>query len=156
MVEVENRLKDNLGVCGCGCQAEGVLRVRPWRDGVRCVKHGCPCRRCMGKASKRRGSRGQAKASNALGMPRSSIRPGHEELAGGTVRWEHKEGATVAGPVLTKFLASEAQSEASRSTGDHRPFVATFGHKGRQVAVVDVNDLPEVVAALAVQLGMTA
>lgn len=154
VVQVVPRFKDNLGVCGCGCQIEGVLRVKPWRDGVRCVRT-CTCNRCRGRRNRSKGQRGQAKASTALGMPRSTIRVGHEEFSGGTVRWEHKDGAQ-AKPIITRFRLSEAQSEAARATGDHRPFVATFGHDGRLLAVVDVNDLPEVVAALATQLGMNA
>lgn len=138
--------------CQCGCGASGQLRTSTYRDGSRHVRR-CACSRCRGLRSKRKGQRGQAAASTGLGMPRSSIRPGHEELAGGTVRWEHKQGAQ-AGPVITRYRLSRAQSEAERSTGDHRPFVATFGHDGVTVAVIDLEHLPEAVAALAEQLGM--
>lgn len=156
MTEVENRLKDNLGVCGCGCGNEGVLRARPWRGGVRCVRHGCPCRRCLGGRSNRNGKRRQAKAVTALGVPRSSINPGHEEFLGGTVRLEVKAGAQ-AGPVWTKYLASEQQSNAARAVGDHRPFVACFEPKGTTdgLIVFRRSEVAEVVAALAEQLGMT-
>lgn len=153
MPEVETFMKPAPEDCACGCGVAGQLRASTYRDGSRHVRR-CACNRCRGLRSKRKGQRGQAKASTELGMPRSSIRPGHEELAGGTVRWEHKHGKQ-AGPVITRYRSSRAQSEAERSTGDNRPFVATFGHDGLSVAVIDLEHLAEAVAALAEQLGMT-
>ena len=157
--QVEPRLKDNLGRCGCGlekCGKEGVLRAKPWRDGVRCVKHGCPCRRCLGGRSKRQGGRAQRKAAQALGVPRvGSLRPGHEEHYAGAVRLEVKSGAQAL-PVWTRYLAAEAQSNAARSVGDNRPFVACFEPKDTTdgLIVFRRSALAETVAAIAEQLGM--
>lgn len=152
MTQVEPRFKqDNLGPCGCGCGKEGVLRAKAHRDGTRCVRTGCRCKRCQGLRNRRGGQRAQTKAARALGIARSSLSPGHEELMPGTLRWEHKSGAN-AGPVITKFLASRSQSEAQRPVGDLRPFVATFSHRGVMVAVVDLGDLADVAVAFLEQL----
>lgn len=147
-----------VGECGCGCGGFGTLRTKPWRsNGVTCLKRGCPCRQCMGRASKSRGQKRQAKATTALGVPRSSIHPGHEEFLGGTVRIEVKSGMQAL-PVWTKYLASEAQSNAARAVGDNRPFVACFEPKGTTdgLVVFRRSELEQVVAALAEQLGMVS
>lgn len=149
--EIQSYFKNNVGVCGCGCGLEGVLRAKPWRDQSRCVKRGCTCRRCRGLRNKRKGARGQVAAMRALGVPASTIHPGHEELVQGlAVRWEHKTGHQ-SSPVITRYRLSKAQSEAQRARGDNRPFVATFAHDGTQVAVVDLTELAAVVWALAEQ-----
>jgi hypothetical protein len=82
------------------------------------------------------------------------LSPGHEEFLGGSVRVEVKAGAQVK-PVFTKFLASEAQSEAARPVGDHRPFVAVFMPEGTSdgLAVVRLSALHEFAAALVEQWG---
>lgn len=148
---------DYVGDCGCGCGASGVLRVKPWRsNGVRCVKRGCPCRQCLGKRSKQMGARRQSKAATALGVPRTALRPGHEEHMGGAVRIEVKAGAQAI-PVWTRFLAAEAQSEAARARGDNRPFVACFEPRDSSdgLVVFRRSKLDETVAALAENLGLT-
>lgn len=152
--DVSPNFKDPLVSCPCGCGAEGRLRVKPWRDGSNCNRNCKGCAHCKGLRSRRRGARGQAKASNLLGIPASSLRPGHEEFARGAVLWEHKEGAQ-SRPVLTRYHLSREQAEAARAVGDHRPFVATFGYDGTTVAVFDLKAGPEVVAALAEMYGMT-
>lgn len=142
--------------CACGCGVVGTPRTRKAKDGSYHVRK-CSGFCCRGSRSRTLGRKGQARASNLLNMPKANtLRPGHEEHAGGPVRWEHKEGKTHAGPVLTKFLASEAQSAEARAVGDERPFVATFGHGKRVVAVFDLEDGPQVVAALAEAYGMTS
>lgn len=146
-----------VGDCGCGCGGFGTLRTKPWRsNGVTCLKRGCPCRQCLGGRSKRSGAKRQAKATTALGVPRSSIRAGHEEFLGGTVRIEVKSGAQTL-PVWTRYLAAEAQSNEARSIGDHRPFVACFEPKGTTdgLIVFRRSEVEQVVAALAEQLGVT-
>lgn len=142
-----------IGACGCGCGVEGTLRARPWRDGTRCVKSGCRCNHCRGRANRSMGAKRQARAAQGLGMPVSSLRPGHEEHMAGAVRIEVKGGAQ-ARPVWTRFLASEAQSEAQRPRGDHRPFVACFESDGTTEGLVVIrrSKLAETVAALASQL----
>lgn len=83
------------------------------------------------------------------------MRPGHEEHLPGSVRIEVKSGAQ-AGPVWTAYLKSEAQSEAARSIGDTRPFVASFEPKGTSdgLVVFRRSKLLETVAAMAEQLGI--
>lgn len=157
MTDVTPNLKP-VGTCGCGCGREGTLRVKPWRDGTVCVTRGCDCARCRGKRNKRLGQRKQARAVSALGVPRSSLHPGHEEFLGGTVRVEVKSGTKHADPVWTKYRASEAQSEAQRPVGDHRPFVALFmpADSSDGLVVFRLSRLDETLMALAEQRGLVA
>jgi len=140
--------KDNQGECGCGCGAYGTLK-KPNRAGVSCVARKCKCRSCIGLANKRKGQRKQAKAVTALGIPRSSIHPGHEEFLGGAVRVEVKSGAQIK-PAVTAYLRCEAQSEAQRPIGDHRPFAAVAMPDGMSdgVVMVRLSALHEFVAAM--------
>lgn len=149
---VTPNLKPAPAECGCGCGLEGVLRTRPWRDGVVCVKRGCSCRRCLGKRSRAKGDDKARRARKALGIPGANTR--HEELLGGGVRWEAKAGAQIQ-PMWTAFLKAWAQSEEQRAIGDHRPFVMTAApdNTKEQLFSCRLSDLPEVVAALAEQLG---
>ena len=154
----EPNFKTNVGECGCGCGEFGALK-KPWRsNGVSCVKAKCRCRQCLGGGSKRKGQRKQSKATTALGIPRSSISPGHEEFLAGTVRVEVKAGKSQAGPVWTKYLLSEAQSEAARPFGDNRPFVALFMPDGSSdgLVVFRLSKLDETVVAIAEQRGLVA
>lgn len=133
--------------CECGCGLAGTAK-KPNRAGVRCVR-GCKCRSCMGRANKRKGLRKQAKAVTALGIPRSSIHPGHEEFLGGAVRVEVKSGGQVK-PAVTAYLRCEAQSEEQRPIGDHRPFCAVAMPDGSSdgVVMVRLSSLHEFVAAM--------
>lgn len=147
MNDVTPNLKDK-AECGCGCGAYGTLK-KPSRDGTRCVARACKCPRCRGRNNKRKGQRKQAKAVTALGIPRSSIHPGHEEFLPGALRVEVKAGAQIK-PAVTAFLKCEAQSEQARPAGDHRPFTAVFCPDGssRMFAMFDLADLNEFVAAV--------
>lgn len=149
--------KENQGDCGCGCGAYGTLK-RENRAGVRCVARKCKCRSCMGRANKRKGQRKQAKAVTALGIPRSSIHPGHEEFLPGALRVEVKATKREAGPTFTAFLRCELQSEAARPIGDHRPFVAVMMPEGTSdgLVVCRLSSLHEVVAALVENWGDAA
>lgn len=92
------------------------------RDG----KHprGCKCRPCIGRRNRRSGREKQTAARKALGVvDRFQSRLGDEE--NWRLPWarvEVKSGAQV-GPIATRFLKAEAQSEAARPVGDLRPFV---------------------------------
>ena len=123
------------------------------RDGMRRVR-GCGDPVARGKRNKRKGQRKQARATTALGVPRSSIRPGHEEFLPGTVRIEVKAGAQVR-PMHTAFLRGETQSEAARPFGDHRPFVfvAMPDGEGDGLVAFRLSVLREVVAAFVEQFG---
>ena len=136
--------------CGCGCGMAGTPK-KANRKGVRCVR-GCTCPSCRGRANKRKGQRKQAKAVTALGIPRSSIHPGHEEFLGGAIRVEVKAGGQVK-PAVTAYLRCEAQSEAARPIGDHRPFVAVAMPDGSSdgIAMVRLSALHEFVAAMVEQ-----
>lgn len=134
------------------CPVFGTL-LPASRDGRRRVR-GCDDAVARGKRNKTKGRRKQATAVRALGIPRSNLSPGHEELLGGTVRTEVKAGAQVK-PVLTKFLAMEAQSEAARPVGDHRPFVAVVMPDGMSdgIALIRLSALHDAACALVEQWG---
>ena len=136
------------GECGCGCGLFGTLK-KPNRAGIRCVKRDCKCASCRGRANKRKGQRKQASAVTALGIPRSSIHPGHEEFLPGSLRVEVKAGAQIK-PAVTAYLRCEAQSEAERPIGDHRPFAAVMMPDGTKdgLVVVRLSNLNEFVAAM--------
>lgn len=141
------------GECGCGCGVYGTLK-HPNRAGVRCVR-GCTCPSCRGKRNRASGGRKQSKAARALGIPRTSgMHPGNEETFGGTIRVEIKSGAQV-GPIDTRFRAAEAQSEAQRPFGDHRPFCMVAMPKGTQdgIVLIRLSAVHEWAAALVEQWG---
>lgn len=144
---VTPNFKDNQGTCGCGCGAYGTLK-KPWRDGVTCVARRCKCKRCEGKANRKRGDDKAAKVRKQLGLGGANTR--HEELWGGPVRVESKSGG-IARPVVTAHLNARAQSEAARAVGDHRPFLGAFTGTGSQKAIytIGADELEAVVFALA-------
>ena len=156
MTEVANfALKADPEPCQCGCGAFGQLRARAWRDGVRCVKRGCSCRRCRGSRNTKKGDRRALQARRALAIPGVGTR--HEELLGGLVRWEAKAGSQIQ-PMWTAFLKAERQSEQQRPFGDNRPFVMSAAADGQsdQLVAFRMSQLTDVVAALAEQLGLVA
>lgn len=87
-----------------------------------------PCRPCLGARNRRSGMRKQREARKALervtGVQANRFMSalGNEENWRLPIRVEVKSGAQT-NPVWTKFAAAEAQSAASKSTGDARPFV---------------------------------
>ncbi len=153
MTEHWSNLKPGPQACGCGCELVGNLRARPWRDGVLCVKHGCKCHRCGGRRSRSKGDGKALVGRKALHIPGANTR--HEEHLGGLVRWEAKAGAQVK-PMWTAFLKAEIQSESARPFGDNRPFVMTAAPDGSkdQLFSCRLSSLPDVVAALAEQMGI--
>lgn len=144
--QVEPMFKDNLGVCGCGCGDEGLLRVKPWRsNGVRCTR-ACKCNQCRGRRVREKGDRKAAKARKMLGLVGANTR--HEEHWRGSMLVESKAGAQVK-PIWTRFKAARDQAEASRAIGDLRPFVMVAAADGAPILLVlDINDVREVAAAV--------
>ena len=142
------------GECGCGCGAFGALK-KPWRNGTRCVQRACHCPRCTGKNNRRKGDSNARQSRKLLGLVGANSR--HEEHWGGSLRMEAKAGAQV-GPIWTRFQAARAQSEQSRAIGDHRPFVMAAHPDGTSefLLVVSSKHCPQVVAAAAETMGMTA
>jgi hypothetical protein len=135
------------------CPVFGRLQ-KPSRDGRRRV-FGCDDPTSRGKRNKRKGQRKQSRAVTALGVPRSPLRPGHEEFLGGTVRVEVKAGKQV-GPIDTRFRAYEAQSEAARAFGDIRPFAAVVMPDGTSdgIVLVRLSKVYDFAEAIVAQLGM--
>jgi len=135
------------GECGCGCGLYGTLK-KPNRAGIRCVKRDCTCASCRNKRNRTKGDRRAAKARKTLGLIGANSR--HEEHYGGPVRYENKAGAQV-GPILTRYLAARAQSEAARPIGDNRPFVFSASPDGvsYDLFIVRSDELEAVVFAMA-------
>lgn len=129
------------------CPLFGTLR-RASRDGQRRVR-GCGDPVARGGRNRRLGLTKQAKAARAVGIPRSSISPGHEEYLPGRLRVEVKAGAQV-GPIWTRYRAARAQSEAQRPIGDHRPFAMLAMPTGTSsgLLICDLDHIVEVAAAV--------
>ena len=142
------------GECGCGCGKHGTYRRKPWANGVRCIRTGCPCPRCRGKRNRSKGDSQAAKVRRHLAA--SGVATRHEEGWAGALRIEVKAGAQ-AGPILTRYLAAKAQSEAARPIGDNRPFVfAAAPERGPRLYVIEEDELAQVMAALAENWGLIA
>ena len=146
---VETNFKPEPIVCPCGCEAVG----QPKKNGHPKACDHSKCARCRNKNNRVKGKRKQAKATTALGVPRTSISPGHEEFMGGTVRLEVKAGAQIKA-LATAYLRMEAQSELQRPVGDNRPFVGVAMPDGSSDGFVTfrLSKLNETVAALYEQL----
>lgn len=143
--------KENQGECGCGCGEFGTLK-KPNRKGVQCVARKCKCVTCRNRQNRKRGLSKQTAAAKrlhlAMGM---KFLPSNEESFAGPLRWEHKATKAEAGPVWTAYRKVEAQSEASRPIGDHRPFIAVFTPPGENhdgLVVVRQTQLLNVAIAL--------
>jgi hypothetical protein len=114
----------------------------------------------MGRRSKRTGGKAQRTARKLLAVPvTNGIKTGHEEHAGGLVRFEAKSGAQIR-PLVTAFTKAEKQSEAARAIGDTRPTVvmALLQPEGKEAIVAfrasNALQMRETVYALAVQMGL--
>ena len=103
---------------GDDCPKFGLL-LRESRDGKRRIK-GCGDPVARGKRNRSKGDSKARRARKMLGIAGANTR--HEELWGGALRVEMKAGAQIE-PIATRFRAAYAQSQASRSVGDIRPFV---------------------------------
>lgn len=134
-------------------------QTRPWAckwDNVLCERRK-PCPRCLGARNRRKGLKKQRTVARELkdlsGAPvgRFSSQTGNEENWRGPFRVEVKAGAQVRG-IVTRYLEARAQSEASRATGDGRPFamgaVPDGWPEGEFLWLIHSADLPAVVEAL--------
>lgn len=119
------------------------------------AKRSCTCRQCLGARSRRKGQKKQRMAAKAMGIKpsRFASQMGHEENLRGVVRIEVKAGAQV-GPIATRFLAAEAQSNAAKAQGDPRPFVMVAMPDGMTdgLAIVRTSDWPAVISAYVEEL----
>jgi hypothetical protein len=134
--------------CPCGdekCHEFGT----PKRNGH--VRN-CPCIRCRNKRNSRKGDDKARAARKALSIPGVNSR--HEEVWGGKLRVESKAGAQV-GPIATRYLLAEAQSEQSRSIGDNRPFamLAMPDRMSDGLFICRLSNLHEAACALLEQWG---
>ena len=118
--ERKGECQGNADRCTLGddCPKFGLL-LRESRDGKRRIK-GCGDPVARGKRNRAKGDSKARRARKMLGIAGANTR--HEELWGGALRVEMKAGAQIE-PIATRFRAAHAQSQASRSIGDIRPFV---------------------------------
>jgi hypothetical protein len=130
---------------GDGCPKFGLL-LRESRDGKRRIK-GCGDPVARGKRNRAKGDSKARRARKMLGIAGANTR--HEELWGGALRVEMKAGAQIE-PIATRFRAAYAQSQASRSVGDIRPFVLIAMPDGESdgLAVMRLSVLSDLLAII--------
>ena len=130
---------------GDGCPKFGLL-LRESRDGKRRIK-GCGDPVARGKRNRAKGDSKARRARKMLGIAGANTR--HEELWGGALRVEMKAGAQIE-PIATRFRAAYAQSQASRSVGDIRPFVLVAMPDGESdgLAVMRLSVLSDLLAII--------
>jgi hypothetical protein len=124
-------------------------RLLPFsRDGRRRVQ-GCDDPSARGRRNRRKGQRKQSAAARAIGIPRTNLKPGHEEHFQGAVRVEIKAGAQVK-PIDTRFRAYKAQSDVAKAFGDTRPFAAIVMPEGTSdgIVLVRLSEIREFAAAI--------
>ena len=103
------------------CPRFGTLG-REGRDGKRRIK-GCGDPVARGKRNRTKGDSKARRARKKLGLSATgNAGSRHEEHWSGMFRVEAKAGKQV-GPIATRFANAKAQSEASKSFGDIRPFL---------------------------------
>jgi len=130
---------------GDGCPKFGLL-LRESRDGKRRIK-GCGDPVARGKRNRAKGDSKARRARKMLGIAGANTR--HEELWDGALRVEMKAGAQIE-PIATRFRAAYAQSQASRSVGDIRPFVLVAMPDGESdgLAVMRLSVLSDLLAII--------
>lgn len=132
--------------------------TRPWncrQDDPTCSKKTMcvSCRNRLNRASGRRKQRSAQKALETVTgvrVARFRGQAANEETWGFGIRVEAKSGAQV-GPTATRFLAAEAQSQASKRHGDSRPFAMAsmpVGWGSDGIFSCRLSDLSRVVEAL--------
>jgi hypothetical protein len=121
-------------------------KLRPSKDGRQRVR-GCGDPVARGRRVRRKGDDKARDVRRAQAI--AGVNSRHEEHMGGAFRWEAKSGMK-ANVVKTAFVASEAQSEAQRPFGDHRPFIATFSPDGWSDHLVVFRGSKSVEAAIAI------
>ena len=119
MPDVEPMFKEGAIDCPCGCGAFGV----PTKNGH---PKGCAntCASCRGRRNRARGKRAERDMRKKVGVTVATTMHaaiGEEAWTHPVFRDECKAGAQV-GPIATRFLAAEKQSEQNRRIGDNRDF----------------------------------
>ncbi len=116
-----------------------------------------PCRSCLGRRNRRKGSRGQSDARKVLERVTGTSASWAGRLANEEtwshlpVRMEVKAGrSNGANAVFGHYFKAEKQAGAAKSVGDSRPFVAAFKPDGVNdvLYVVRGSQLAAVVDAL--------
>lgn len=131
-----------------GCPRFGALG-RPGRDGKRRIK-GCGDPVARGKRNRTKGDSKARRARKKLGLSATgNAGTRHEEHWGGLFRVEVKAGAQV-GPIATRFANAKAQSDASKSLGDIRPFLMIAMPDGTSdgIVLMTLEEFSELVSLL--------
>lgn len=143
------------GECPDGCGLYGTLTNNGHVRGCK-GPPGEPCRKCIGRRNRKKGTRKQRAAQRALGLvgPGSTLGANHEEHWRGNVRVEVKAGVQTH-PAVTAYRKMRAQSEASRPIGDNRPFMGVAMPDGEPdgVVLIRLSELEAVALAIVDGLG---
>lgn len=116
----------------------------------------CTCPKCLAGRNSRQGKAAHRRIARELGAATSGRgSSSHEESWVHAFRLEAKTGAQ-AGPVITRYKASRAQSEVSRAIGDNRPFAAIYDSRRKGDPVVAVVDLETFKAMTLIAIEVTA
>lgn len=150
MDERKGECEGNQDKCNVdGCPKFGALG-REARDGKRRVK-GCGDPVARGRRNRSKGDSKARRARKKLGLAATgNAGTRHEEHWGGMFRVEVKAGVQV-GPIATRFLAARAQSEASKSLGDVRPFAMIAMPDGMSdgIVLMSLDEFSELLSLIA-------
>lgn len=150
MDERKGECEGNRDKCNVdGCPKFGALG-RQARDGKRRVK-GCGDPVARGRRNRSKGDSKARRARKKLGLAATgNAGTRHEEHWGGMFRVEVKAGVQV-GPIATRFLAARAQSEASKSLGDVRPFAMIAMPDGMSdgIVLMSLDEFSELLSLIA-------
>ena len=150
MDERKGECEGNQDKCNVdGCPKFGTLG-RQARDGKRRIK-GCGDPVARGRRNRSKGDSKARRARKKLGLAATgNAGTRHEEHWGGMFRVEVKAGVQV-GPIATRFLAARAQSEASKSLGDVRPFAMIAMPDGMSdgIVLMSLDEFSELLSLIA-------
>lgn len=118
------------------------------------LKRSCGCYKCRGRRNRAKGKRKQRDARKVADKlfgtagPTQSV-TANEENWRHRVRLEVKSGKQVES-LTRRFLAAEAQSDASKAVGDSRPFIFAAAPDGTsdQIWAFRASDLRAILEAL--------
>jgi hypothetical protein len=113
----------------------------------------CPCKKCMGRRSKRTGGKAERVSRNRHGIGNNSLRSGHEELEESPIWRSAKSGGEVK-TLATSFRRHKAEADSKRPMGNNKPFIldaipepegkeviTCFSHRSRHEATNAVHAL---------------
>lgn len=138
MSEVHSKLKE-MAECGCGCGKYGILRVKTWRNGQRCVRR-CECRRCKAPRHKNNATRRENLIAKKTGGSREPLSGALSGIDGKAGLWEWEEtsnGALTRG--FRRWVESKQVTDKTarlmKRIGARRAFILSWDGKPRWVVI---------------------